>query len=90
MVRSRCLEGRPWSHALSTPLLASVLIAVTLFADTSPDSAAAAGVEPQQIREIIELRDATSKTYDLGEGRREWVGYSEAVHYRDNSGSYQE
>ncbi|MHB1344414.1 MAG: DNRLRE domain-containing protein [Thermoleophilia bacterium] len=71
-------------------VLASVLIAVTLFADTSPDSATAAGVEPQQKREIVELRDAASKTYDLGEGRREWVGYSEAVHYRDSSGHYQE
>jgi hypothetical protein len=46
--------------------------------------------QPQRVREITELRDTTSKTYELADGSREWVGYAEAVHYKDSSGLFQE
>jgi hypothetical protein len=41
-------------------------------------------------RELTDLRTADSKTYELADGSREWVGYSEPVHYKDANGAFQE
>jgi hypothetical protein len=43
-----------------------------------------------QLREINGLRTADSKTFELADGNREWVGYTEPVHYKDGSGTFQE
>ncbi len=47
-------------------------------------------VQAARVRELSELRTDRSKTFELADGQREWVGYGEAVHYRDASGAYQD
>lgn len=46
--------------------------------------------DPRRVREIVGLRDARSKTYELASGLLEWVGGDEVIHYKDASGSWQE
>jgi hypothetical protein len=43
-----------------------------------------------QVRELTELRTAESKTFELADGQREWVGYQEPVHYQDSQGAFQD
>jgi hypothetical protein len=54
---------------------------------TDPGNASAAGKElvderpstpePERVRELTQKRTAKSKTYELADGRLEWVGYGE-------------
>lgn len=67
-------------RALTTAVAVSVILVLLV----------AGGAHAQGTAEIVGLRDATSKTHDLGGGKREWVGYSEPVHYKDKNGAYQE
>ncbi len=43
-----------------------------------------------RLQELTALRTLSSKTYQLADGKREWVGYAEPIHYLDASGAYQE
>lgn len=36
------------------------------------------------MQEILSLRQENSKTFDLGGGKRQWVGSLNAIHYKDN------
>jgi hypothetical protein len=49
-----------------------------------------AAPQAAQLQEITGLRTADSKTFELADGNREWVGYTEPVHYKDGSGTFQE
>jgi len=40
--------------------------------------------------ELIEKRTLTSKTFDLGGGRKAWVGSIAAIHYKDEQGKWQD
>lgn len=40
--------------------------------------------------EIVSRRDAYSKVYDLGLGRKQAVIFTEPIHYKDNGGAWQE
>lgn len=69
-------------------VVVALLLLAAAFLGMSPHPAAAAD-EPPRV-EITELRDSTSKTYQLSDGRYEWVGYPEAIHYLDSSGAFQD
>lgn len=43
-----------------------------------------------RVKELVNLRTGESKTYELADGQREWVGYTEPVHYKDTGGAFQE
>ena len=68
----------------------AVVLAVTVAMMNMHATIATARDEPptaERVREVTELRTATSKTYELGDGNREWVGYAEPVHYKDDCGT---
>lgn len=46
--------------------------------------------DPRRTRELVGLRDARSKTYELATGQLEWVSTDEIIHYKDVSGAWQE
>ena len=46
--------------------------------------------ESQRVRELAELRDATSKTYELANGQMEWVTNGDVVHYQDATGVWKD
>ncbi len=46
--------------------------------------------EPPRVREMVELRDATSKTYELQNGQVEWVTNGDVVNYQDADGVWRE
>ncbi len=48
------------------------------------------GEKPKRLSEVVELRDATSKTYALDTGQREWVSKGSVMHYQDTQGAWQE
>jgi hypothetical protein len=72
--------------------VALLLACTAVFAGSRGDASAAADElqRPQRVREIMELRTISSKTYELADGARQWVGYGEAVHYTDGNGSLQD
>ncbi|MDP2892493.1 MAG: hypothetical protein Q8O09_05085, partial [Bacillota bacterium] len=74
---------------LSSIVLVLLLICTAVSVST-PQNALAATDEPQKVREITELRESDSKTYQLSDGTYEWVGYPEDVHYLDQNGDYQD
>jgi hypothetical protein len=69
--------------------LAAVCAAASTYASAAADEQPN-GPEPQRVRELTESRTASSKTYELVDGRQEWVGYGQAVHYKDTQGFWQE
>ena len=46
--------------------------------------------EPERLREVVELRDADSRTYELATGQMEWVSNGSPIHYQDSAGRWQE
>lgn len=36
----------------------------------------------ERMEEVVDLRDATSKTYKMSDGSMQWVGYSDDIHYK--------
>jgi hypothetical protein len=47
-------------------------------------------LQAARVEELVNLRTVESKTYELADGKREWVGYTEPVHYKDASGVFQD
>jgi len=77
---------------VGTHSLATALPDASGVVQAEPAPAEQAPVAPQaaRVKELVELRTATSKTFQLADGKREWVGYAEAVHYQDASGAFRE
>jgi hypothetical protein len=50
---------------------------------TTPAIAEQAPAAPQaaRVRELTDLRTEKSRTFELADGQREWVGFIEAVHH---------
>ncbi len=73
-------------------VLAVVLVcsAILLGSDSSQATAGTESQVADRVGEMQDLRTRTSKTFELADGTREWVGYAGPVHYRDASGSHQE
>jgi hypothetical protein len=71
---------------------ALVLVCTAVYAGMRGDASAVTNGQqgPQRVREITESRTISSKTYELADGAREWVGYGEAVHYVDGNGDLQD
>ncbi len=57
----------------------------TVTAEQAPTTPQAA-----RVKELVELRTDRSKIFELADGQREWVGYVEAVHYKDAGGAFKE
>jgi len=47
-------------------------------------------LQAARVEELVNLRTVESKTYELADGQREWVGYTEPVHYKDAGGVFQD
>ena len=43
-----------------------------------------------RVEEVISMREANSKTYQLSDGSYQYVGYAEDIHYADSNGDLQE
>ena len=74
----------PSPAADPAPVLTAQPVSVTPSADDRPDQ-----VIPPDAGEVVEMRTATSATYDLGDGRLALVADVTPLHYRDAEGRWQ-
>mgnify|MGYP001058496227 CR=1 FL=1 len=77
------LRKGAWFYAASVLVLVGLVVFWTIVDRPAAAEEPQDHQDPKRLREIVGLRDATSKTYELADGQREWVGYAEAVHYQD-------
>ena len=71
-------------------LLGTVLFVLVGFLGTGALAQESNQPQTERLREITGLRTANSKTFELSDGKKEWVGYGEAVHFKDSRGKFQE
>ena len=76
---------------LSLSLLLSLGVS-TSYAEDEQDivEMASPSEEAERLYEIEELREKSSKTYQLADGNYQYVGYAEDIHYEDADGSLKE
>ena len=67
-------------------LLSLILGLVMLIPGAVFSGGVAFAEEAKVVGELLELREASSKTYELSDGTYQFVGYAEDIHYQDEKG----
>ena len=95
MDRKEILFMKVWKKLIICCLSLSLLLSLgvsTSYAEDEQDivEMASPSEEAERLYEIEELREKSSKTYQLADGNYQYVGYAEDIHYEDADGSLKE